>query len=189
MAVVQWRDWQGHGLEHCLCRESAEGLVLEGVVAGHRHGPYGSYYQVRTDAGFRTREVQVAYVGGPKLHVGSDGSGNWRDVIGNRALPSLNGCIDVDIGFSPATNTLPIRRLNLQAQESRDITAAFIPLRDQIDGDFLPQRAEQRYTCLTPGRRYRYDGLLRAFTAELDVDDAGLVLDYPDMFRRVVTPG
>lgn len=84
---------------------------------------------------------------------------------------------------------LPIKRLNLRAHESKDITAAYVPLPDQIDGDFLPQRAEQRYTCLVPDRRYRYEGLFRAFAAELEIDETGLVLDYPDTFRRVALAG
>jgi uncharacterized protein len=185
MAVVRWKDWEGRGLEHCVCREDAEGLVLEGVVAGTRQGAYGGHYFVRTDPDFRTREVRVAYVDGPYLHVQSDGDGNWHDAIGNRALPALDGCIDVDIGITPATNMIPIKRLKLKALESRDITAAYVPLPDQIEGDFLPQRAEQRYTCLTLDQRYRYEGLFRAFTAELEIDEAGLVLDYPDTFKRI----
>lgn len=185
LVVVRWQDWEGRGLEHCVCRQDAGGLVLEGVVAGTRHGAYGGHYLVRADADFRTREVRVAYVGGACLHVEADGAGNWRDRIGNRALPALKGCLDVDIGITPATNTLPIKRLKLKAQERKEITVAYIPLPDQIDGDFLPQRAEQRYTYLTPDRRYRYEGLFRAFTAELEIDEAGLVRDYPDTFRRV----
>lgn len=185
MAVVRWQDWQGHGLEHCVCREEAEGLVLEGVVVGTRHGAYGGHYFVRADALFRTREVRVEYVSGPRLHIESDGDGNWRDMITGKALPSLNDCFDVDIGITPATNTLPIKRLKLSAQQSQEIVVAYIPLPDQIEGDFLPQRAEQRYTCLVPHHRYRYDGLFRAFTAELEIDETGLVLDYPDTFRRV----
>ena len=35
------------------------------------------------------------------------------------------------------------------------------------------------------GGRYRYDGLFRDFTAELPVDEDGLVLDYAETFRRV----
>ena len=188
MAVVRWTDWDGHGLEHCLCRESAEGLIFEGVVAGTRHGAYGASYLVRTDDQYRVRTVQVAYIGGPRLHVECDGRGNWRDVIGNRPLPKLDGCIDVDIGMTPATNTLPIKRLNLRAQESREITVAYVPLLDQIEGDFLPEPAKQRYSCLVPGKRYLYEGLFRAFTAELEVDEARLVRDYPDTFRRVTIP-
>lgn len=103
----------------------------------------------------------------------------------NRILPDLAGCVDVDIAITPATNTLPIKRLRLQAQESKDILAAYVPLPNQVGADFLPRPAEQRYTCLTPGRLYRYDGLVRGFTAELEIDEAGLVLDYPGMFRRL----
>ncbi len=187
MAVVRWQDWQGYGLEHCVYREETEGLFLEGVVAGTRHGTYGGHYLVRTDALFRTREVRLEYVSGPRLHIESDDQGNWTDIITGKPLPTLNDCFDVDIGITPATNTLPIKRLNLSAQESQDITVAYIPLPDQIEGEFLPQRAEQRYTCLVPHHRYRYDGLFRAFSAELEIDESGLVLDYPDTFRRVKT--
>ncbi len=185
MTAVRWRDWDGHGLEHCVCRQDDAGMILEGIVAGTRHGLYGGHYFVRTDADFRTREVRVVYVDGPRLHVEADAEGRWHDVIGNRAIPDLEGCVDVDIGMTPATNTLPIKRLELQEQESRDIAAAYVPLPDQIDGNFLPRRAEQRYTCLTPNRRYRYEGLFRGFTADLEVDEAGLVIDYPDTFQRV----
>ena len=34
---------------------------------------------LRTDAAFRTREVRVAYVGGPTLHLGADGAGQAQD--------------------------------------------------------------------------------------------------------------
>ncbi len=186
--VAHWRDWHGRGLEHCLCREDADGLVLEGVVAGTRLGSYGGHYLVRTDTAFRTREVRVDYVGGPRLHVGADGEGHWRDLARGRPIPALTDCIDVDIGITPATNMLPIRRLGLRMGESRDITAAYVPLPAQIGGDFLPERAEQRYTCLIPDRRYRYEGLFRGFSAELEVDEAGLVIDYPDTFHRVPAP-
>lgn len=188
MAVVRWRDWDGDGLEHCVCRQDANGMTLEGVVAGTRNGLYGGYYLVHADADFRTREVRVEYVDGPRLHVEADGEGFWRDMIGNRPVPLLNGCVDVDIGITPATNTLPIKRLKLREHESREIVVAYVPLPDQIEGDFLPRRAEQRYTCLTLDQRYRYEGLFRGFTAELEVDEVGLVLDYPDTFRRLGPP-
>lgn len=187
--VARWRGWDGEGLEHCVCRQDGSGITLEGVVAGVRGGLHGGHYLVRADAGFRTREVRVDHLDGVLLHVEADGEGHWRDVIGDRSIPSLDGCLDVDIGITPATNTLAIKRLNLSAGESRDIVVAYVPLPSQIEGDFLPRRAEQRYTCLSPGRRCRYEGLFRGFAAELDLDEAGLVLDYPQTFRRVPGPG
>ena len=45
---------------------------------------------------------------------------------------------------------------------------------------------EQRYTCIEPGRRYLYEAVDRTFSAELEVDEDGLVVDYPTLFRRLV---
>ena len=93
--------------------------------------------------------------------------------------------LTLPIGITPATNTLPILRMDLAEQESKDIEVAYVPLPAQVSGDFLPIRAAQRYTCLSKGRRYRYEGLFRGFTAELEVDDDCLILDYPDTFGRI----
>jgi len=183
--AVQWVDWDGNGLEYCVCQSGPDGIKLEGVVIGTRNGHYGGSYLVMTDAMFATREVKVSYVGGENMHVTSDGKGTWFDCIAKQELPSLSGCFDVDIGITPATNMLPIKRLKLVEGEARNVLAAYVPLPSQIEGDFLPRSAQQRYTCLVPGRLYRYEGLFRNFAAELEIDDVGLVTDYPDTFRRV----
>lgn len=185
MAMVRWQDWHGQGMEQCSARMSAEGLVLEGFVIGARESLYGGRYRVVTDGRYCTREVQVEYLAGPILHLVADGNGHWRDAVRGHELSELIGCLDVDIGITPATNTLPILRMDLENGESRDIEVAYVPLPAQISGDFLPTRAEQRYTCLSRGRRYRYEGLFRDFTAELEVDGDFLVLDYPNTFRRI----
>lgn len=185
MTIVRWREWEGEGLEHCVCRFTDDGLTLEGVVVTTDEGRHGAHYRVRTDAAFRTREVRVAFVGGPVLHVEADGEGHWRDLIDYRALPALDGCVDVDIRITPATNTLPIRRLKLPQGESCDIRVAYVPLPGQAEGAFLPRPVEQRYTCLTEESLYRYEGLDSGFTADIEVDAEGLVLDYPGVFRRI----
>ena len=95
-------------------------------------------------------------------------------------MPDLAGCIDVDIAATPFTNTLPIRRLNLAEGQARDIRLAYVPL-----PHLEVEPVAQRYTCLEEGRRYLYEGLFRRFQGELHVDADGLVLDYPDTFKRV----
>jgi len=70
------------------------------------------------------------------------------------------------------------------AGEQAEIRVAYLPVPE------LAWRAvAQRYTCLAPrgaaGGRYRYEGVFRDFTAELPVDADGLVMDYPETFRRV----
>lgn len=182
-SMVRWREWEGGGLEHCALRFDDDGLTLEGVVVTTDEGLFGAHYRVRTDAAFRTREVRIAFVGGPVLHVEADGEGHWRDMAGRRALPALDGCVDVDIRITPSTNTLPIRRLRLGLGESRDIRVAYVPLPE--GGDLRPIAVGQRYTCLMPDSLYRYQGLDSGFTADLPVDGDGLVMDYPGVFRRV----
>lgn len=182
-SVVRWREWDGEGLEHCVCRFADDGLTLEGVVVTTDEGRHGAHYLVRTNAAFRTRDVWVAFAGGPVLHLEADGEGHWRDVAGHRALPALDGCVDVDIRITPATNTLPIRRLDLKEGESCDIRVAYVPL--PVDGTCRLLPVEQRYTCLTANSRYRYEGLDTGFTADIEVDATGLVVDYPGVFRRV----
>jgi uncharacterized protein len=91
------------------------------------------------------------------------------------------GCLDVDLAFTPATNLLPMRRLGLAAGESGDLTAAWVRFPD-LDVQPLPQR----YTRLAE-RRWRYQSRGGAFTAELEVDDLGLVVRYPPLWERAAT--
>ena len=184
---VRWTGWDGQGLEHCDVSRDGGGLVLDGVVAGQRGGRYGAHYRVTTDAMGNTREVFLCYAGGPALHVRTGTPGVWENALTGAALPELDGCLDVDIGVTPATNTLPILRLRLIQRQSAEIRAAYIPLPTEIEGTFLPRPAAQRYTCLDDDL-YRYEGLFRHLTAELPVDQDGLVLDYPGYFRRLPDP-
>lgn len=50
----------------------------------------------------------------------------------------LQGCHNVDVGFTPATNMLPLRRLNLASKESQPIKVAYIPLPEEIGEKFKP---------------------------------------------------
>jgi len=112
-------------------------------------------YRIECDAAWRTRAVS----------------------IDDRLVP-LDGCIDVDILASPFTNTLAINRLALEPGQSEEIRVAFI---DPANATARP--VEQRYTRLD-ANRYRYEGLASGFTAELPVDEDGLLIEYPGYFRR-----
>jgi hypothetical protein len=48
------------------------------------------------------------------------------DLEGNgAAVSAVEGCIDIDLKYSPSTNLLPIRRLNLAIGESAEVTTPF----------------------------------------------------------------
>ena len=86
-------------------------------------------------------------------------------------------------GVVKVGNTLPIRRLALHPGESQEISVVYISF-----PDLQLKAVRQRYTCLKNlpnGQLYRYEGLLSGFTAEIEVDKDGLVMDYPGVFRKV----
>lgn len=84
--IVQWTDWDHEGREDCKLVQSEDGIRLEGVVTGTRNSTYQAHYLVRTDASLHTREVVVEYTNGPKLHIISDGEGNWKDHATGKTL-------------------------------------------------------------------------------------------------------
>jgi hypothetical protein len=113
----------------------------------------------------------------------ADRDRTWTDSRGDE-LSDLSGCVDVDISATPFTNTLPIRRLELERDESAEVRTVYLSV-----PDLSVETAVQRYTCLDPldaaGGRYRYESLSSGFTAELPVDADGVVVDYPALFERV----
>jgi hypothetical protein len=94
-------------------------------------------------------------------------------------LAALHGLVDVDLGFSPVTNTLPIRRLEPAIGEVVAVTAAWVRF-PELTIEPLPQR----YVRLAE-RRYRYESAGGAFVAEIEVDDLGLVTTYEGGWRRI----
>ena len=53
-----------------------------------------------------------------------DEKGNWT--VDGKRRRALRSCTDVDLGCSPSTNTLPIRRLGLSVGATKTIQAAWI---------------------------------------------------------------
>jgi uncharacterized protein len=95
-----------------------------------------------------------------------------------RELRELHGCKDVDLALTPATNTLPIRRLNLPVGGAESVIAAWVKV------PYLEiEPLRQRYTRMTKNS-YRYESDT-GFTAEIVVDDLGLVTSYPSGWERI----
>jgi uncharacterized protein len=185
---IMWSPWTGPGLEHLHLLQQPDGVVADSMLIGvGEQGPFRIHYEISCSAQWGLRAVHISTLDSSpqSLHLLTDGAGNWTTEVGE-ALPMLQGCLDVDISATPFTNTLPIRRLALQLGSVAVLNMAYIA---------APQMrlrvAQQRYTCLdaTPtGGRYRFESLTHgvvSFTAELPVDKDGLVLDYPNLFRRV----
>jgi uncharacterized protein len=180
--IVRWQDWSGKGIEHLVLREGPEDIVAEAVILGATNDEvFAARYRIVCDKLWRVRKVEIGQIGdGHAVELAGDGAGNWVDGSAS-PLPKLASAIDVDISVTPFTNTLPIRRLDLKAGQSADILAVYV----QLPGQTVTTD-RQRYTCLEPNRRYRYESLDSDFTRDIEVDDDGLVVIYPGLFRRVL---
>jgi uncharacterized protein len=185
---VMWSPWTSPGLEHLHLLAESDGTVADGLILGvNDQGPFRVRYEIRCDSLWKLRAVHVSLLGDSSrfLHLLTDGEGAWSTENGDM-LPTLRGCCDVDISATPFTNTLPIRRVTLQAGSSVTLRMAYITV-----PHLQVEVAEQRYTCLettSSGGQYYFESLeqgVATFTVQLQVDQDGLVMDYPELFKRV----
>ncbi|SDH89733.1 putative glycolipid-binding domain-containing protein [Paraburkholderia phenazinium] len=180
MREVRWESEEGDGIEHLAFDARGDGFFVESVVVGQRYGrSYGLYYKLHCDPRWRVTYAYLRIMGGGDLELRGDGEGHWHDGNG-QVIVAIDGCIDIDIAATPFTNTLPIRRLQLAEGERRPIAVAYIST-----PDLQVTRVEQAYSCIELKREYRYEGIFRNFSANMKVDEDGLVIDYPTLFTRL----
>jgi uncharacterized protein len=179
-----WRSLPEPGFERCTLAVATRSgrWILSGTAVRTFEGvPMDVRYRVVCDPGWATLAADLAAVGPDserRLHVRVS-DGRW--LVDGEERTDLEGCVDVDIALGASTNTLPIRRVPLAVGEAVEIRAAWVRL-PELDVRVLPQR----YTRLAQ-ERYRYESLDSGFTADLDVDDLGLVVLYPGWCERVAT--
>ncbi|NTX34628.1 MULTISPECIES: putative glycolipid-binding domain-containing protein [unclassified Myxococcus] len=177
----QWTRQDQPGSEYCELRELDGGWELAGsVVVAEEGAPFLAEYTVACDSRWLTREARILLRRGgtsQSLVLRADEQRRWWR--GDEEVPQFRGCTDVDLGFTPSTNTLPIRRLSLEVGQSSDVTAAWVRMPDLA---LLP--LPQRYTRLSP-TRFRYESRGGSFVAELETDELGLVTRYPPAWERV----
>lgn len=169
--------------EHCTLTVRDGGLSLVGTVLGAEDGlPVRIEYRVLADAAGLTTAVHVRDLRGFEqrtMTLERDAKGNWT--LDGTVAKTLKGCTDVDLGCSPSTNSLPVRRLRLGVGAKTTIKAAWIRF-----PELTVVKAAQTYTRLDEFT-YRYSS--GDFEADLTVDDDGLVAAYAVWQRTGIAMG
>jgi hypothetical protein len=169
--------------EHCTLTLRDGGLSLVGTVLGAEGGvPVRIEYRVLADGAGMTTAAHVRDLRGFEqrtIALERDVKGNWS--VDGKVVRGLKGCTDIDLGCSPSTNTLPIRRLRLGVGASKTIQAAWLTF-----PDLVVVKAAQKYSRIDEFT-YRYAS--GSFEAELVVDDDGLVAAYAEWRRTGVAMG
>jgi uncharacterized protein len=169
--------------EHAFLLESEDGYRLQGVtVLPLGDLPCHIDYAVAVDRQWCPRQARATITtpsGAREIVLRSHHGEGWE--VDGELASHLDGCPDVDLGWTPATNTVPIRRLGLEVGETAAITAAWVrfPELDVV-------ASEQRYQRLAVDR-WRYTS--GDYDFQLVTDPAtGLVLSYgDDLWRAAAT--
>ncbi len=179
ITAVLWRSLDSVGLEYFDLWEVSNGWLLRGRGTRiHRHRTLGFDYDISCDKGWETKQVDVnvrSRLKGRSLRVRVDRKKRW--LVNGNEQANLNGCSDIDLLWTPATNTLPIRRLSLKIGQSKVVVSAWVRF-----PELKVRPLSQKYSRVAKNR-YRYESAT-GFAAELAVDPHGLVVDFPSVWKR-----
>jgi hypothetical protein len=177
--TILWRRLDTPGHEFCRCeRRNSEWRLSGAAVFVYEGQPCRLDYRVTCNAAWHTIAGAVAgWIGLRQIavEVDLDALHRWR--LNGVAIPSVAGCTDIDLNFSPATNLLPIRRLNLAVGEEARVTAAWLRF-----PDFSLEGLAQHYRRLDE-ETYRYTSAGGQFSTDLKVNKVGFVTHYPGFFQ------
>jgi hypothetical protein len=161
-----------------------DGCRIEGWTTAIEDGAtWAVEYVIEVDAHWATRSARTrgrSAEGFCSTLLEADGAGHW--LIDGEPAPHLDGCLDVDLEASAMTNALPVRRMGLPVAAAAAAPAAYVHA-----VGLAVERLEQTYVRATDestGQRYDYTAPAFDFGARLVYDQAGLVLDYPQIAVR-----
>jgi hypothetical protein len=179
VAEAAWEALDRPGADTCRLWEEPEGWMLVGHVWFRDAGGEAILdYVVRCDRDWNSHSADVSgRVNGETVgwQIARNGE-RWR--LNDAVVPGSECCSDVDLGFTPATNLLPIRRLDLACGQPREIRALWLRLpegRAQVHPQVYERLADGRVRYASPG-----------FSVDLDVHPSGFVTEYPEGWRGEV---
>jgi len=176
-----WRNLEHPGHDCCRLFRLPKGWRLAGsAVFLHGRRACDLAYEVVTDASWLTRRARVHGHVGPAavdLRIRAGRNGTW--FLDGEAQPQVQGCIDLDFAFTPATNLIALKRLALRVGQRADAPAAWLEF-PRLKLRVLPQTYER-----ASASEYDYAAPTVGYAARLKFDRQGAIIHYPGLFERV----
>jgi hypothetical protein len=184
IATVLWKRLDTEGHDACrLVRRNDGWQVCGEAIFLHEGKPCSMRYDVRCDAAWRTRLATVnGWVGARELTCEIVRSEEATWLLNGVEQPQASGCVDVDLGFTPATNLLALRRFNLSIGEETPAPAAYLSF-PELRLDLL----EQTYRR-TAETTYAYRAPIFSYIALLEVSESGFITRYPGLWEGRLFP-
>jgi hypothetical protein len=178
--TILWRRLDCPGHDSCCRRKLGDGWQLSGTaIFLFEQKPCLLFYEVNTNSGWETCTASISgYVGKSIISLAIARTPNNHWSINDIELQEAAGCIDLDLGFTPATNLIAIRRLSLAVGARSQAPAAWLNF-----PDFTLKRLEQYYHRLSHNR-YEYTSPDTGYADVLEVDDYGVITHYPQLWEQ-----
>ena len=173
-----WRRLDMPGHEAVRVYGDDDGWYLDGAAVFLFDGnPCRLEYLIECDPDWNTTFLTVdGFVGDEIVAIEIETEDNaWY--LNGEIVQAVQGCIDIDLNFSPVTNLLPIKRLKLKTGEAGEVKAAWLRF-----PSFDLEPLEQTYTRKSESV-YNYRSKT-GFEKDITVDGFGLVVDYSDVWIR-----
>ena len=187
-SYMRWRRLDVPGHEEACIEQTTRGWRLTGQVEAEEAIVRAQLsYLIECDREWRTRRAVVSGAASAapiRLELAADGGGHWS--LNGAPLPLVEGALDIDLGFTPATNLLPIRRLDLAVGGHMELRTAWVRF-----PELRVEALEQTYQREAP-QVFRYEALVdgERFQARLDTDEFGRVLHYENLWEaESASPG
>jgi hypothetical protein len=157
---------------------TADGWLLSGsAVFGHETAPACINYSVIVDRSWKTRSGCIrGFVGNrPLERTFAHTPGGWE--MDGVLVEGLSHLVDLDYGFTPATNLLQLRRLNMAPGNTARLSVAWFDM-DSATLTELPQI----YECISE-TDYRYAALTVGYQGQIELASRnGFVRTYPHLW-------
>jgi hypothetical protein len=173
-----WKALYTQGHDAVLLEAAGEGWRLSGTaVFVHEGAPASLHYALDLEADWSTRRGSVeGFIGTKPIsrRIERDAGGWTLDGV---RQGGVEACVDLDLGFTPATNCPQLKRIALEIGQSTEIQVAWLDV-DSAALVALPQiyrrESDDAYDYESPQGPYR---------ATLRIAANGFVRDYPALWR------
>jgi uncharacterized protein len=176
---IVWRRIDAPGHDACRVDAVDDGWRVHGTaVSCFDRMPTRLDYEVTCDGRWRTRGGAVrGWVGAEQITstIERTRDGRWRQ--NGDFVVGLEACVDLDFGFTPATNLVQLRREALAVGAAADVPVAWL----DVSAGTL-SRLDQHYRRVAEDA-YAYEAARFDYRAVLEVDACGFVRRYPGLWE------
>ncbi len=178
---VLWKRLDSEGADACRYLFDGERWTIEGTALfaeGSEIAELSYRLCCRQDWSSLSASVR-GWIGSASVSLDLQGLPDGRWSADGHPLDGLSGLLDIDLGFTPASNTNAIRRLGLQDGLEVGTTALWF---DVSDRRLKPLKQSYRRETVTT---LAYASPSHGYRALLEVDDFGIVTRYPELWEAV----